>query len=287
MTRHVFKTILSSNGRIPVCGMGGVSSILTSMMRTALYRMPQLDPVIFEGVTLAVCAVFSIGLFFDADPHDEFFLSELEFNALAGPFVVELDPRHVTVNSLLVTSMSGVCAGTPSVMFSPLDQFADACAGFFGLNGDFINILPLAVAGLMGGMDDTTFSEKESLLESDRGVLGNIEGYDAILDTLFGTVVLYNLLGLLPYQFTATSHIAVAFTLSFGIFISINIVGAAVKGLKLFGLFFPKGVPITVGPFLIAIELVSYVARGFSLGIRLFANMLAGHALLKILASFS
>lgn len=248
--------------------------------------MPQLDPIIFEGVTLAVCAVFSIGLFFDADPHDEYFLSELEFNTLAGPFIVRPNQTYfpVAFSSLAIASTPAPFSVTA---FSPLDQFSDACAGFFGLNGDFINILPLAIAGLMGGMDDTTFSEKESLLESDRGVLGNIEGYDAILDTLFGTVLLYNLLGLLPYQFTATSHIAVAFTLSFGMFISINIVGAAVKGLKIFGLFFPKGVPVTVGPFLILIELVSYIARGFSLGIRLFANILAGHALLKILASFS
>jgi ATP synthase subunit 6 len=93
--------------------------------------------------------------------------------------------------------------------------------------------------------------------------------------------------GLLPYQSTATSYIAVTFTLSLGMFISINIIGAAVNGPKIFGHAMPNGVPVVIAPFLTLIELVSYIARGFSLGIRLFANMLAGHALLKILASFS
>lgn len=121
----------------------------------------------------------------------------------------------------------------------------------------------------------------------DRGALGPIEGYDHIHDTLFSVIIIYNLIGLLPYQSTATSYIAVTFTLSFGMFIAINIIGAVVNGPKLLGHFFPRGVPVLIGPFLVLIELVSYIARGFSLGIRLFANMLAGHALLKILASFS
>jgi len=117
--------------------------------------------------------------------------------------------------------------------------------------------------------------------------LGNIEGYDSILDNLFSVIILYNLNGLIPYQSTATSYIAVTFTLSLGMFISINIIGAVILGPKIIGHFMPNGVPALISPFLILIELVSYIARGFSLGIRLFANMLAGHALLKILAGFS
>lgn len=258
------------------------------MTRILLSVLPQLDLLIFEGVAVIACAIFIIGLFLDAEPHDEFLISELEFKTVAEPvmmstsiFIVFIDTFQVLpfINKCLMAASFSIC--------SPLDQFVDACAGFIGLNGDSIGLVPLSIILLIGGIDETVFSEKESSVESDRGVLGNIEGYDAVLEMLFSIVVAYNLVGLLPYQFTSTSHIAVAFTLSFGIFISLNIIGAAISGLKVFRIFFPKGVPIHIGPFLVLIELVSYLSRGFSLGIRLFANIISGHALLKILASFS
>lgn len=244
--------------------------------------MPQLDLLIFEGVAIVACTLFIIGLFLDAEPHDEFLISELEFLTVAEPVIASF---FIGVFGLLLPSVDKCLVSVFAI--SPLDQFVDACAGFLGLNGDSISLIPMSIILLMGGIDETTFSEKESAVESDRGVLGNIGGYDAVLEILFSIVVAYNLVGLLPYQFTSTSHIAVAFTLSFGIFISLNIIGAAISGLKIFRIFFPKGVPIQIGPFLVLIELVSYLSRGFSLGIRLFANIMSGHALLKILASFS
>lgn len=105
--------------------------------------------------------------------------------------------------------------------------------------------------------------------------------------TLFWFVLMGNLLGLLPYSFTYTSHILVTFSLAIVAFLAANIIGFKKHGLEVFHLFLPKGVPIFLAPLMILIELVSYLARPFSLSIRLFANMMAGHLILKLFAGFS
>jgi F-type H+-transporting ATPase subunit a len=96
-----------------------------------------------------------------------------------------------------------------------------------------------------------------------------------------------NLLGLIPYSFTYTSHIAVTFSLALVAFIAANVAGFRKHGFGLFHLFLPKGIPVFLAPLMIVIELISYLARPFSLSIRLFANMMAGHLILKLFASFS
>ncbi len=103
----------------------------------------------------------------------------------------------------------------------------------------------------------------------------------------FLTILFYNLFGMIPYSFTITSHLAVTFYLSLSAFIGVNIIAVKKNNIAVFNLFLPKGVPIFIIPFLVLIELVSYIARVFSLAIRLFANMMSGHTLLKILAGFS
>jgi len=103
----------------------------------------------------------------------------------------------------------------------------------------------------------------------------------------FLTILSYNLFGMIPYSFTITSHLAVTFYLSLSAFIGINIIAVKKNDIAVFNLFLPKGVPFLIVPALVIIELVSYIARVFSLAIRLFANMMSGHTLLKILAGFS
>jgi len=105
--------------------------------------------------------------------------------------------------------------------------------------------------------------------------------------TLFWFVLMGNLLGLIPYSFTYTSHIAVTFSLAIVAFIAANVAGFKKHGLGMFHLFLPKGIPVFLAPLMIVIELISYLARPFSLSIRLFANMMAGHLILKLFASFS
>jgi F-type H+-transporting ATPase subunit a len=110
--------------------------------------------------------------------------------------------------------------------------------------------------------------------------------YMPFVFTLFLFILLGNVLGLLPYSFTYTSHIIVNATIAVFIFIAITIIGFARHGLHYFSLFLPKGTPMAVAPFLIPLEILGYFIRPVSLSLRLFANMLAGHILLKVLAGF-
>lgn len=96
-----------------------------------------------------------------------------------------------------------------------------------------------------------------------------------------------NLIGLVPYSFTLTSHLIVTLALSLSVFIGINIVCARLHGLNMFSLFLPSGTPITLALLLVPIELISYIFKPISLSIRLFANMMAGHTLLKVIAGFA
>lgn len=105
--------------------------------------------------------------------------------------------------------------------------------------------------------------------------------------TLFLFILTANLLGMTLYSFTITSHIVITFGLAFAFFIGIVIIGIVTQKVKFLNTFVPSGSPAFLLPFMIIIEIISYVSRPFSLGIRLFANMMAGHTLLAILANFS
>jgi F-type H+-transporting ATPase subunit a len=104
--------------------------------------------------------------------------------------------------------------------------------------------------------------------------------------TLFMFILALNLLGMVPYSFTVTSHIIVTFALAFFIFIGVTILGFAVHGFGFFKFFVPHGVPVYLLPLVVPIEVVSYLTRPISLSVRLFANMMAGHTVLKVFAGF-
>jgi ATP synthase subunit 6 len=104
---------------------------------------------------------------------------------------------------------------------------------------------------------------------------------------LFSFLIISNLIGMIPYSFTITSHIFVTFSLALTLFIGINIIALKIHKLHFFGFFLPSGIHFALAPLLVPIELVSYIARVFSLAIRLFANMMSGHTLLKIIAGFA
>jgi F-type H+-transporting ATPase subunit a len=107
-----------------------------------------------------------------------------------------------------------------------------------------------------------------------------------LIFTVFMFVLFSNLLGMVPTAFTTTSHIAVTFALAAVLFLGITLIGFIKHGAHFFTLFLPAGTPIWLMPLMILIELVSYLARPVSLSIRLAANMMAGHLLLKIIAGF-
>lgn len=104
---------------------------------------------------------------------------------------------------------------------------------------------------------------------------------------VFICILLSNLSGLIPYALTVTSYFIVTSFFSWGIFLGINLIGIWINCWEIFCLFLPNGAPNEITPFFITLEIISYFARVISLAIRLFANMLAGHTLLKILASFT
>ena len=104
--------------------------------------------------------------------------------------------------------------------------------------------------------------------------------------TLFMFVLFANMVGMLPYSFTVTSHIIVTFVLAAIVFIGVTILGFIKHGIKYLQLFVPKGVPIVLLPLIIIIEIISYLSRPVSLSVRLFANMMAGHTMLKVFGGF-
>ena len=119
------------------------------------------------------------------------------------------------------------------------------------------------------------------------GVVGaEHKKYFSLIFTTFLFILLCNLLGMLPYAFTTTSHIAVTFALALFIFILITMIGFIRHGLHFFSLFLPEGTPLWLAPLLVLIELFAYLARPISLSLRLAANMIAGHVLLKVIAGF-
>jgi F-type H+-transporting ATPase subunit a len=103
---------------------------------------------------------------------------------------------------------------------------------------------------------------------------------------LFLVIFVSNLGGMLPYSITLTSHLFFTFYYALSFFIGINIIGVLQHNEKYFALFLPEGVPFYITPLLIPVEYISYISRVFSLSIRLFANMMSGHILLKILVGF-
>jgi F-type H+-transporting ATPase subunit a len=110
--------------------------------------------------------------------------------------------------------------------------------------------------------------------------------YFPFIYALFVFILACNFLGLLPFSFTVMSSIIVTFTMALAVIIAVVVIGFARHGLGFLKLFAPSGIPLVLMPLVILIEIMSFLIRPFSLGLRLFANMLAGHLILDVFASF-
>jgi len=111
--------------------------------------------------------------------------------------------------------------------------------------------------------------------------------YVPFVMSIFLVVLFGNILGLLPYSFTYTSHIIVTAALAMLIFVVVVLLSIKNHGIGFFKMFFPPGAPIALAPLLIPIEVLSFVFRPISLSVRLFANMMAGHVMLQLFAGFT
>ncbi len=110
--------------------------------------------------------------------------------------------------------------------------------------------------------------------------------YFPFIFALFMFILLGNLLGMVPYSYTFTSQIIVTFALAITVFIGVTLVAIVRHGVHFLTFFFPAGAPIYMAPLLIPIEILSYLSRPVSLSVRLFANMMAGHTMMKVFGSF-
>jgi F-type H+-transporting ATPase subunit a len=104
--------------------------------------------------------------------------------------------------------------------------------------------------------------------------------------TIFIFILTLNLLGLIPHSFTVTSHIIVTFAFAAMVWLTVTVIGFARHGVRYLRLFVPEGIPFWLMPVIVPIELISYLIRPISHSVRLFANMMAGHTMLKVFAGF-
>ncbi|MBD21517.1 MAG: F0F1 ATP synthase subunit A [Rhodospirillaceae bacterium] len=140
------------------------------------------------------------------------------------------------------------------------------------------------VPGRWQSMAEISYEFVANLL---RDTVGN-EGrkYFPFVFTLFMFILFGNMLGMIPYSFTFTSHIIVTFAMALIVFIGVTILGFLKHGVHFFSFFVPPGVSVVLWPLMIPIEIISYLSRPISLAVRLFANLTAGHTMLKVFAGF-
>ena len=145
--------------------------------------------------------------------------------------------------------------------------------------------LQVAAEGLYNFIDNLI---SENIGSSGHGHAGNkAKQYFPLVFTLFVMVLVGNFLGMIPYSFTYTSHLAVTAGLALMVFFTVLIIGIARHGTHFFSLFVPPGVPMWLLWLVVLIEIVSFISRPITLSVRLFANMVAGHVLMKVIAGFA
>ncbi len=198
------------------------------------------------------------------------------------------------------------------MVFSPLDQFKIAPLITFTFAGIDLSVTNFLLASLITifAIQSFVFLIKEpttnsffvipsgwqNLIEKIYGLVTQLlsdiittgsEKYLPVAIVLFMFILSNNLMGMVPYSFTITSHITLTFFLSFSIFVAMNVIGFQKHGLEFFSLFLPANTSFFLALVLVPIELISFVAKPVSLGVRLFINLMAGHSLLKVIVGFS
>jgi ATP synthase subunit 6 len=202
------------------------------------------------------------------------------------------------------------------MLLTPLEQFQIIslfsfkvfCLDLSITNLVLINLLVLAIYSIIVSffssnttyLEETTFyfvpNNWQILLETIYEVVSQLlfdninsegEKYFPFISVLFTFILFSNLIGLIPYSFTVTSHLIVTFSLSLSIFIGINIICIQKYKFEMLSLFIPANTSFGLALLLVPIEFVSYIFKPISLGVRLFANLMAGHTLLKVIVGFS
>jgi F-type H+-transporting ATPase subunit a len=140
------------------------------------------------------------------------------------------------------------------------------------------------VPGRMQSLAELSYEFVANTIESTAGKAGM--KFFPLVFTLFMFILVANIIGLIPYTFTVTSHIIITAAMALLVFATVLVYGFYKNGLGFFRLFVPQGIPIYILPLIVFIEVLSFLSRPISHSVRLFANMLAGHITLKVFASF-
>ncbi len=140
------------------------------------------------------------------------------------------------------------------------------------------------VPGRLQGIAEISYEFVATTLRSSAGTEGM--KFFPLVFTLFMFILTVNVVGIIPYTFTVTSHIIITVSLAVLVFVTVVVFGVAKHGLHFLNLFVPKGIPIYILPFVVFIEVFSFFVRPVSHSVRLFANMLAGHITLKVFGGF-
>ncbi len=141
------------------------------------------------------------------------------------------------------------------------------------------------VPGRWQSMAEVSYEFIANMLRENVGSEGR--GYFPFIFTLFLFILFGNLFGMIPYAYTFTSQIIVTFAMAITVFVGVTVIGLVRHGLRFFTLFVPSGTPLVMAPLLVPIEIISYFVRPVSLSVRLFANMMAGHTMMKVFGGFA
>jgi F-type H+-transporting ATPase subunit a len=192
----------------------------------------------------------------------------------------KMDPLHqFQIQELIPFDIAGVSlAYTNSALYMTLAVVLATGLLFLGSRG--AQLIP----GRVQSLAEMFYNFIAGMVHDAAGDQG--KPYFPFVFALFAFILFGNLLGMTPFGFTFTSHIAVTFALALLVFLVITGIGFYKHGLHFFSLFCPPGVPLLLAPLIIPIEIFSYLIRPISLSVRLFANMLAGHIVLKVIGAF-
>lgn len=192
--------------------------------------------------------------------------------------------KHSPLEQFQIKTLIPIDIGGHDLSFTNSSLFmviAVFCVGAFLVLGTRKQAL---VPGRWQSMAEISYEFIVNLIRDTVGSEGR--RYFPLIFALFMFILFGNMLGMVPYSFTFTSHIIVTFAMALVVFVGVTILGFIKHGAHFFSFFVPPGVSIALWPLLIPIEILSYFSRPISLSVRLFANMLAGHTLLKVFAGF-
>ena len=179
----------------------------------------------------------------------------------------------------------------PEIKINGVDLSFTNASLFMLISGIFISLFLLLgtkdrkiVPGKFQLMSEMLYNFISKMISDTAGK--KAKPYFSFIFSLFIFVLFCNMVGMLPYSFTVTSHIIVTLAFAMFIFFGVTILGFVIHGFKYLKIFVPSGVPVVLLPIIMIIEIISYLSRPVSLSVRLFANMMAGHTMLKVFGGF-